>query len=171
MADNDSGAASSANPIVEIAMEDGGLIVVELDPEQAPITVANFLKLANGQFYDGLTFHRIIPGFMIQGGDPDGTGMGGSKDRIKGEFADNGCNNGISHARGTISMARSGDPDSASSQFFITNADSKFLDGSYAAFGHVASGMEAVDRISAVATDRNDKPHKPVVIKTVRQIQ
>jgi peptidyl-prolyl cis-trans isomerase B (cyclophilin B) len=120
-------------------------------------------------FYDGLTFHRIIPDFMIQGGDPDGTGMGGSDEQIKGEFSANGWDNPISHARGVISMARSGDPNSASSQFFITNTDADFLDGQYAAFGVVTSGMEVVDEISAVKTGANDMPDTPVVIKTIRR--
>jgi peptidyl-prolyl cis-trans isomerase B (cyclophilin B) len=154
---------------IEITMESGGKIVIELDPEAAPITTANFLKLVDEHFYDGLTFHRIIPDFMIQGGDPDGTGMGGLKEKIKGEFSQNGWDNPISHKRGVISMARTDDPNSASCQFFITNADSQFLDGGYAAFGIVTSGMEVVDEISAVPTDSNDKPNKPVVMDTIRR--
>lgn len=132
---------------VEIEVADYGTIKVELDASVAPISVANFLKLAGNGFYDGLTFHRIMDGFMIQGGDPEGTGMGGSDETIKGEFAENGVENNLSHVRGVISMARSMDKDSASSQFFIVQADSTFLDGQYAAFGYVTSGMEIVDKI------------------------
>ena len=133
---------------VEIDVADYGTIALELDGEAAPITVENFLKLAKSGFYDGLTFHRIIDGFMIQGGDPQGTGMGGSDETIRGEFSANGVENGISHVRGVISMARNGyDMDSASSQFFIVQSDSTFLDGQYAAFGHVTEGMEIVDAI------------------------
>jgi peptidyl-prolyl cis-trans isomerase B (cyclophilin B) len=156
-------------PVLEITMEHGGVITGELDPEAAPITVANFLKLVDEEFYDGLTFHRIIPGFMIQGGDPLGTGTGGSDEKIKGEFSSNGWDNPVSHKRGVISMARSQSFDSASSQFFITNADAKSLDGDYAAFGVVTSGMEVVDEISAVSTGVNDRPETPVVIKTIRR--
>jgi peptidyl-prolyl cis-trans isomerase B (cyclophilin B) len=133
---------------VQIDVKDYGSIVVELDSGQAPITVANFLELAKSGFYDGLTFHRIIDGFMIQGGDPEGTGMGGADKNIKGEFAANGVNNNISHVRGVISMARSGMPDSASSQFFIVHKDSTFLDGEYAAFGKVLEGMDVVDKLA-----------------------
>jgi peptidyl-prolyl cis-trans isomerase B (cyclophilin B) len=161
----------SQKPVVEITMQDGGKIDIELDPSEAPDTVKNFLKLVNEGFYDGLTFHRIIPGFMIQGGDPEGTGLGGSDATIKGEFSSNGVKNSISHERGVISMARSNDPDSASSQFFITNADSVFLDGEYAAFGRVTSGMDTVDQISAVKTGANDAPETPVVIASIKQIQ
>ena len=156
-------------PVIEITMENGGIITVELDPEAAPITTANFLKLVDEEFYDGLTFHRIIPDFMIQGGDPLGTGTGGTDEKIKGEFAQNGWDNPISHKRGVISMARSNDFNSASCQFFITNADKEYLDGGYAAFGKVTSGMEVVDEISAVPTDVNDRPDTPVVIKTIRR--
>lgn len=131
----------------EIEVENYGTISVELDADTAPITVTNFVNLAKEGFYDGLTFHRIISGFMIQGGDPNGNGTGGADTTIKGEFADNGVENDISHVRGVISMARSNDPDSASSQFFIVHEDSTFLDGSYAAFGHVTEGMEVVDKI------------------------
>jgi peptidyl-prolyl cis-trans isomerase B (cyclophilin B) len=141
---------------------------VKLDPSAAPETVANFEKLAKEGFYNGLTFHRIIAGFMIQGGDPEGTGMGGSDQNIKGEFAENGVENPISHKRGVISMARANDPNSASSQFFITNTDSVFLDGKYAAFGTVTSGMDVVDKVSAVKTDANDKPETPVTIKSIK---
>ena len=133
---------------VEIEVADYGTISLELDGKTAPITVENFLNLAKSGFYDGLTFHRIIDGFMIQGGDPEGTGYGGSEETIKGEFTQNGVENGISHVRGVISMARNGrDMDSASSQFFIVQSDSTFLDGQYAAFGHVTDGMEIVDAI------------------------
>ena len=133
---------------VEIEVADYGTISLELDGKTAPITVENFLNLAKSGFYDGLTFHRIIDGFMIQGGDPEGTGYGGSDETIKGEFSANGVENGISHVRGVISMARNGrDMDSASSQFFIVQSDSTFLDGQYAAFGYVTDGMEIVDAI------------------------
>lgn len=131
----------------EIEVKNYGTITVELDADTAPISVTNFVKLAQEHFYDGLTFHRIIDGFMIQGGDPLGTGMGGSEETIKGEFSSNGVENDISHVRGVISMARSSDPDSASSQFFIVQSDSTYLDGQYAAFGHVTKGMDIVDQI------------------------
>ena len=131
----------------EIEVKNYGTIKVELDADTAPISVTNFVKLAQEHFYDGLTFHRIIDGFMIQGGDPLGTGMGGSDETIKGEFSSNGVKNDISHVRGVISMARSSDPDSASSQFFIVQSDSTYLDGQYAAFGHVTEGMDIVDQI------------------------
>ncbi len=131
----------------EIEIEGYGTIYVELDADTAPITVANFCSLAEDGFYDGLTFHRIISGFMIQGGDPNGDGTGGSDKTIKGEFSDNGVTNNISHVRGVISMARSTDNDSASSQFFIVHEDSTYLDGSYAAFGYVTDGMDIVDAI------------------------
>lgn len=133
----------------EIEVQDYGTIALELDADTAPISVTNFVNLAKSGFYDGLTFHRIIDGFMIQGGDPLGNGTGGSEVSIKGEFSDNGVENDISHVRGVISMARSMDPDSASSQFFIVHEDSTFLDGQYAAFGHVTEGMEIVDQICA----------------------
>lgn len=153
--------------MVIIEMDNGRQIKIELDPEAAPITVANFEKLVKEGFYDGLTFHRIIPGFMIQGGDPNGNGTGGSKENIKGEFASNGVNNPISHKRGVISMARAQDPDSASSQFFIMHADAPYLDGQYAAFGHVTEGMDVVDEIANVPTGWNDRPTRPVVMKKV----
>ncbi len=161
-------AGSSENPVVAIEIEDYGTITVELDPEAAPITVENFLKLVGDGFYDGLTFHRIISGFMIQGGDPLGNGTGGSKETIKGEFAANGVENPISHKRGVISMARSQDPDSASSQFFIMHADANYLDGQYAAFGHVLEGIEIVDKIceDTKVEDRNGtvaKENQPVI--------
>jgi peptidyl-prolyl cis-trans isomerase B (cyclophilin B) len=165
------GKAETTVPKVEITMEDGGKILLELDRGAAPKTVDNFLKLVNAGFYDGLTFHRIIPGFMIQGGDPQGTGIGGSDATIEGEFASNGIDNPISHERGVISMARSQDPNSASSQFFITNADASFLDGEYAAFGKVTEGMDVVDRISAAETGDNDMPLEPVVIKSVKTVK
>lgn len=132
---------------VEMNVKDYGKITLELDKENAPITVENFVKLVNNKFYDGLTFHRIIDGFMIQGGDPNKDGTGGSKETIKGEFKNNGVNNTISHKRGVISMARSSDANSANSQFFIMHKDNTNLDGSYAAFGHVISGMDVVDTI------------------------
>lgn len=144
--------------IVCIEMENGMKMVVELDEVSAPVTVANFKKLVAQKFYDGLIFHRVISGFMIQGGDPQGTGMGGSKDTIKGEFSVNGVKNPISHERGVISMARSQFYNSASSQFFICHADAKFLDGQYAGFGKVVEGLNVVDSIASNATDRNDKP-------------
>lgn len=131
----------------EIQVKDYGTIAVELDADTAPITVTNFVNLAKDGFYDNLTFHRIMDGFMIQGGDPNGDGTGGADKTIKGEFSSNGVENEISHTRGTISMARAQDPDSASSQFFIVQEDSDYLDGDYAAFGHVTSGMEIVDQI------------------------
>lgn len=164
-------ADSSTKIKAEITMEDGGVMALELDKEAAPLTVENFVNLVEEGFYDGLTFHRIIPDFMIQGGDPTGTGTGDSDSSIKGEFAENGWDNPISHKRGVISMARSLDPDSASCQFFITNADSVFLDGQYAAFGHVTSGMEVVDQISAVERDASDKPLEDVVIKTIKIVE
>jgi peptidyl-prolyl cis-trans isomerase B (cyclophilin B) len=163
-------ACGNGKPRAEITMADGGVIVVELDAETAPITVENFINLAEAGFYDGLTFHRVIPNFMIQGGDPEGTGSGDSGvPTIKGEFLSNGVPNDISHTRGVISMARrGGDNDSASCQFFITNADSTSLDGDYAAFGRVTKGMDVVDKISEVATDSNDKPLEPVVIESIK---
>ena len=143
---------------VQIEMSDGGKIIVELDEKSAPLTVKNFQKLVAQHFYDGLIFHRVISGFMIQGGDPQGTGMGGSQETVKGEFRANGVNNPISHERGVISMARSQFYNSASSQFFICHADAKFLDGQYAAFGKVVEGMDVVDRIASVPTNRADRP-------------
>ena len=155
---------------VEIQVKDYGTIDVELDADTAPITVTNFVKLAQEGFYDGLTFHRIMDGFMIQGGDPNGDGTGGSEENIKGEFSNNGVDNDISHTRGTISMARASDPDSASSQFFIVQADSTFLDGDYAGFGHVTEGMDIVDKIceDAKPTDDNGtipSDQQPVIEK------
>ena len=141
----------------EIEIQDYGTITVELDGDAAPITVQNFMDLANAGFYDGLTFHRIISGFMMQGGDPNGNGTGGSENTIKGEFSANGVENTLSHTRGAISMARSQNPDSASSQFFICHADSTFLDGQYACFGYVTDGMDVVDAVCEAAqpTDGN----------------
>ena len=156
--------------MIEITMENGKTIKLELDASAAPITVENFEKLVREGFYDGLTFHRIIPGFMIQGGCPQGTGMGGPGYCIKGEFASNGVNNPIRHTRGVISMARSSMPNSAGSQFFIMHADAPHLDGDYAAFGHVVEGMDVVDEIAATPTDWRDKPTTPVVMKTVRVV-
>ena len=157
--------------MVRITMENGGVIALELDAAAAPLTGENFLKLVNEGFYDGLTFHRIIPGFMIQGGCPDGTGMGGPGWHIKGEFQKNGWENPIRHSRGVISMARAMDPNSAGSQFFIMHADAPHLDGSYAAFGRVVNGMDVVDEIAAVATGYGDKPQQPVVIETMRVVE
>lgn len=153
---------------VKINVKDYGTISVELDPTYAPITVENFLTLAESGFYDGLTFHRIIDGFMIQGGDPLGTGLGGSDTTIKGEFSSNGVENPLSHTRGAISMARSQDKDSASSQFFIVHQDSPHLDGDYAVFGYVTDGMDVVDKIceDTKVTDRNGtvaKENQPVI--------
>ena len=153
--------------MVVIEMENGKEIKLELYPEKAPITVENFLKLVGEGFYDGLIFHRVISGFMIQGGDPEGTGMGGAKEKIKGEFKANGVPNDIRHVRGVISMARSRMPDSASSQFFIVHEDAPHLDGQYAAFGKVVEGMDAVDEIAAVKTDYNDRPITDVRMKRV----
>ena len=153
--------------MVIIEMADGSVIKLELDETAAPITAANFKKLVSEGFYDGLTFHRVIPGFMIQGGDPAGNGTGGSKENIKGEFQSNGFKNPIKHTRGVISMARAQDPNSASSQFFIMHADAPHLDGMYAAFGHVTEGMDVVDKIASVKTDFRDKPLQPVVMKKV----
>ena len=153
--------------MVVIEMQNGDVIKLELCPEEAPITCAHFEKLVKEGFYDGLTFHRIIPGFMVQGGDPEGTGMGGAKEKIKGEFLANGVRNTLSHTRGTISMARAQNPNSASSQFFIMHADGTFLDGNYAAFGFVVEGIEAVDHIASVPTDYNDRPRTPVVIRRI----
>ena len=159
--------AQENDPIVTIEMENGGQMVLQLYPAAAPNTVANFVELAQSGYYNGLTFHRVIPGFMVQGGDPEGTGMGGPGYSIKGEFAGNGVENNISHKRGVISMARSSMPDSAGSQFFIMHADANYLDGQYAAFGEVLSGIEVVDEIAVVATNANDKPLEDVVIKSI----
>lgn len=153
--------------MVVIELENGKEIKIELYPDKAPITTANFLKLVEAGFYDGLIFHRVIKGFMIQGGDPTGTGMGGAKEKIKGEFLANGVANDIKHVRGVISMARSKHPDSASSQFFIMHEDSPHLDGQYAAFGKVVEGMEAVDEIAESETDYGDRPFKTIRMRKV----
>ena len=159
----------NANPVATIKMKDVQTpIVVELYPDTAPDTVANFVYLANAGFYDGLIFHRVIPGFMIQGGDPLGNGTGGPGWRIKGEFAQNGVPNDIAHTRGVISMARAYDPDSAGSQFFIMHKDAPHLDGSYAAFGKVISGMETVDLIASAQTNYMDKPLTDQIIEEIR---
>lgn len=155
--------------LILITMENGDEIKAELYPETAPKTVENFLKLVDEKFYDGLIFHRVIKGFMIQGGDPTGTGMGGSKDTIVGEFRANGFQNDLAHTRGVLSMARTNMPNSASSQFFIMHQDAPHLDGQYAAFGKVIEGMEAVDRIASVKTNWQDKPLKDQRIKTIRR--
>ena len=155
-------------PIATIEMANGDVMTLELYPETAPNTVANFVELANAGFYDGLIFHRVIPGFMIQGGDPQGMGYGGPGYAIKGEFAANGFQNDLSHTRGVISMARSQAPDSAGSQFFIMHADYPALDGQYAAFGRVIEGIEAVDHVAEVATDANDRPTEDQVIRSIR---
>ena len=171
-AEQESTEAVTGKHHVEIAVKDYGTVAVELDADAAPITVANFLKLAGDGFYDGLTFHRIIDGFMIQGGDPLGNGTGGSDETIKGEFSKNGVENSLSHTRGAISMARAQQMDSASSQFFIVQSDSTFLDGDYAAFGHVTEGMDIVDKIckEAKPTDDNGsiKADEQPVIESIR---
>jgi len=160
------------NPMVLIEMEDGATMKVELYPEYAPKTVANFEKLVKEGFYDGLTFHRVISGFMIQGGDPQGTGMGGSDETIPGEFSSNGFKkNTLKHTRGVISMARTTMPNSATSQFFIMHQDTPSLDGSYAAFGKVIEGIEEVDKIASVPTGASDKPLTPVVIKRMTMVE
>ena len=158
-------------PVATITMESGKTIKIELDPTNAPITTENFVNLANSGFYNGLTFHRIVPGFVIQGGDPEGTGYGGSDKTIKGEFLENGVKNDLKHTKGVISMARSMNPDSASSQFFIVLETSPMvsasLDGKYAAFGIVTEGIEVVDEIAAVQTNAYDAPIQKVVMKSV----
>ena len=155
------------NPILTITMENDKEIKVELYPETAPNTVANMVTLAKSGFYDGIIFHRVIPGFMIQGGDPQGTGMGGPGYRIEGEFSANGFANSLKHERGVISMARAMDKNSAGSQFFIMVADAPHLDGMYASFGKVISGMDVVDEIVAVKTDWNDRPYEEQKMKKV----
>lgn len=157
------------NDKVTITLENGKEIKLELFKDVAPITVQNFLNLVDEKFYDGLIFHRVIEGFMIQGGDPTGTGMGGSSKKIKGEFKINGVNNELNHTRGVISMARSYDNNSASSQFFIMHEDAPHLDGAYAAFGAVVCGIEHVDEIAKTKTDYNDRPIKEQKIKTIRR--
>lgn len=154
-----------ANPIITIQMKNGGTMKAELYPEIAPETVKNFVDLAAKGFYNGLIFHRVIPGFMIQGGDPQGTGMGGPGYTIKGEFSSNGFKNDLKHTRGVLSMARAMDPNSAGSQFFIMHEDSPHLDGQYAAFGKLIEGIEVVDEIASVRTDYNDRPLEPQQIE------
>ena len=156
-----------SDPIVTIEMEDGGVMTAELYPAVAPNTVNNFISLARSGFYDGLIFHRVIPGFMIQGGDPDGAGTGGPGYSIKGEFAQNGVKNELLHTRGVLSMARTMDPDSAGSQFFVMVADAPHLDGGYAAFGKVIEGMETADAIVSAKRDWNDRPKKDQRMKKV----
>ncbi|MEG2002481.1 MAG: peptidylprolyl isomerase, partial [Clostridia bacterium] len=155
------------NPIVTFEMENGDVIKAELYPEIAPNTVANFISLVKKNFYDGLIFHRVIPGFMIQGGDPTGTGMGGPGYSIKGEFTQNGFKNDLSHSRGVLSMARSQMPNSAGSQFFIMHQDSTYLDKQYASFGKVVEGIENVDKIAATKTNRDDRPNQDQKMKKV----
>ena len=150
-----------------IEMENGGKMTLELYPEKAPITVDNFVKLAKSGFYNGIIFHRVIAGFMIQGGDPTGTGMGGPGHNIKGEFAANGVPNDLKHTRGVISMARAYDPNSAGSQFFIMHADASYLDGQYAAFGKMLDGFETLDEIANVRTNFNDRPLREQRMKSV----
>ena len=156
-----------ANPVVTFTMADGSVMKAELYPEVAPNTVNNFISLVKKGFYDGLIFHRVIKGFMIQGGDPEGTGMGGPGYGIKGEFAQNGVKNDLKHTAGVLSMARSMMPNSAGSQFFIMHKDAPHLDGSYAAFGKVTEGMENVNKIAETATDYSDRPLEEQKIKTV----
>lgn len=159
------------NPIAKMTMENGGVVEIELSPKDAPITVENFVNLVNDGFYNGLTIHRIVPGFVIQGGDPMGNGMGGSDKKIKGEFLENGVANNLKHTKGVISMARAFDPNSASSQFFIVLETSPMvsysLDGKYAGFGTVISGMDVVDEIAKAETDANDMPLDEIKIKTI----
>lgn len=148
------------NPVVTIEMEDGGVMTAELYPDVAPNTVNNFVSLIKKGFYDGLIFHRVIKGFMIQGGDPEGTGAGGPGYEIKGEFRDNGFQNDLRHTKGVLSMARTMDPDSAGSQFFIMHAEASYLDGQYAAFGMLTDGLEVLDKIAGTRTDFDDRPLK-----------
>ena len=155
------------NPIVTITMKDGGIIRLELYPDAAPNTVNNFISLVSQKYYDGLIFHRVIKGFMIQGGCPDGTGMGGPGYSIKGEFSQNGVKNTLKHTEGVLSMARAMDPDSAGSQFFIMHKTSPHLDGAYAAFGKVIEGMDVVNRIAETRTDYSDRPLESQVMETV----
>lgn len=155
------------NLTVTITMKDGGVMKGELYPDVAPFTVENFKKLADAHFYDGLIFHRVIKGFMIQGGDPTGTGMGGPGWNIKGEFAQNGVKNDLKHTRGVMSMARAMDPDSAGSQFFIMHRDAPYLDGAYAAFGKITEGLDELDRIAETRTNGEDRPYEDQVIETI----
>lgn len=159
-----------ANPIVTFEMENGDIMKAELYPEIAPNTVNNFISLVQNGFYDGLIFHRVIRGFMIQGGCPDGTGMGGPGYTIKGEFSQNGFANDLRHTEGVLSMARAMHPDSAGSQFFIMHADAPHLDGQYAAFGKVTEGIEVVDEIAETPTNMQDKPIEDQIIKTIRLV-
>ena len=156
-----------SNPIVTIEMEDGGVMKAELYPDIAPNTVNNFIALVQSRFYDGLIFHRVIPGFMIQGGDPDGAGTGGPGYSIKGEFSQNGFQNDLMHTRGVLSMARAMDPNSAGSQFFVMVDDAPHLDGAYAAFGKVVEGMETADAIVSAKRDWNDRPKRDQKMKKV----
>ena len=156
---------------VTIEMENGGVMTLELYEDKAPVTTENFIKLAKEGFYDGLIFHRVIKGFMIQGGDPTGTGMGGPGYQIKGEFASNGVKNDLRHTRGVISMARSMMPDSAGSQFFIMHKDAPHLDGQYAAFGKMTDGFDVLDAIATVATDRSDRPREEQKIKHITVVE
>lgn len=156
-----------SHPIVTMTMQNGDVIKLELRPDIAPISTDNFISLIQKNFYDGLIFHRVIPGFMIQGGCPQGTGTGGPGYQIKGEFRANGVENNLAHSRGVLSMARAMNPDSAGSQFFIMHQDSPHLDGQYAAFGSVTEGMDVVDRIAATKTDRSDRPLTEQKIATV----
>ena len=156
-----------ANPVVTIEMENGGIIRAELYPDIAPNTVNNFISLIQKGFYDGVIFHRVISGFMLQGGDPRGTGTGGPGYSIRGEFTANGFKNDLKHSRGVLSMARTMAPNSAGSQFFIMHEDAPYLDGQYASFGCVTEGMDVVDAIAAVRTDYNDRPRTPQVMKKV----
>lgn len=162
---------NDSNPQVEMQIKDYGTITLELFPEVAPITVENFLNLVSNSFYNGIIFHRVIEGFMIQGGDPLGNGVGGSKDKIKGEFESNGVNNPLKHSRGVISMARTYMPNSASSQFFIMHKDAPHLDGDYAAFGVVINGIEVVDKIATTKTDYQDRPLNKVIIEEVKRVR
>ena len=155
------------NPVVTITMQDGSVMKAELYPDVAPNTVNNFISLVKNGFYDGLTFHRVITGFMLQGGDPDGNGTGGPGYSIKGEFSSNGFDNELKHTAGVLSMARTMMPDSAGSQFFIMHKDAPHLDGEYAAFGKIIEGMDVVNRIAEVETDWSDKPTTPQVMETV----
>ncbi len=157
----------SQNPIVTITMADGGVMKAELYPDIAPNTVNNFISLIKKGFYDGLTFHRVIKGFMLQGGDPEGSGMGGPGYSIKGEFTHNGFQNDLKHTPGVLSMARTRNPNSAGSQFFIMHRTSQHLDGEYAAFGKITEGLEIVNRIAECKTDYNDRPQEEKVMKTV----
>ena len=158
---------ANQNPVVTFTMENGDVMKAELYPDVAPNTVNNFVRLVKKGFYDGIIFHRIIAGFMIQGGDPDGTGMGGPGYSIKGEFNYNGFDNSLKHSRGVLSMARAQHPDSAGSQFFIMHANAPHLDGQYAAFGKLIEGEDVLDKIASVDTDYSDRPRKPQVMKTV----